>query len=283
MCRFFAYKGEEKILNELIIKPSHSILKQSYNALERKEPLNGDGFGIGWYDDRIGPDPAVFKEITPAWSNENLREVSNMLLAKLCFAHVRAASAGLAVNTLNCHPFKYGNLLWMHNGKIGSFLEKRREFTNRIADPYYGAVKGSTDSEYAFGIFLTKLDPEKNPKWTADDLYHALKETIREILLVTEDSQTYSSLNLAVSDGVNMAFTRYTSKPDGPPPTLYYVHGGSMELENDKLSINDTESTRCFMVASEAVNYEKHLWREIPPNHCLTIDRENNFSLKKLD
>ena len=48
MCRFAIYIGEPILLSEFIVKPSHSIIYQSFESNERSTPLNGDGFGLAW-------------------------------------------------------------------------------------------------------------------------------------------------------------------------------------------------------------------------------------------
>jgi len=49
MCRFLCYKGPEILLTDLLYRQQNSLILQSFKARERKEPLNGDGFGVGWY------------------------------------------------------------------------------------------------------------------------------------------------------------------------------------------------------------------------------------------
>lgn len=49
MCRLLAYLGKPILLEELILKPEHSLLVQSYQPKELEVALlNADGFGIGW-------------------------------------------------------------------------------------------------------------------------------------------------------------------------------------------------------------------------------------------
>lgn len=79
---------------------------QSYKSRERKEPLNGDGFGVGWYAPQSSPTPCIFTSITPAWNNQNLRRLSEHVKSSCFFAHVRAASPGMRVCETNCHPFQ---------------------------------------------------------------------------------------------------------------------------------------------------------------------------------
>lgn len=130
------------LVADVVLWPDRSIIKQSYDARERlQDPslpqhlgfgnLNGDGFGIGWFnsDDRLraaDPSPCLFKSITPAWNNENLARLSAKIVSPVIFAHVRAAYPGMPVSEQNCHPFQFGRYLWMHNGVVGGFHRVRR-------------------------------------------------------------------------------------------------------------------------------------------------------------
>ena len=88
MCRFLAYSGEPVFLSDLVCAPTHSLVHQSLHADEGKTETNGDGFGIGWYGER--PEPGVYRDISPAWSDENLVNLCGQVRARTFFAHVRA-------------------------------------------------------------------------------------------------------------------------------------------------------------------------------------------------
>jgi predicted glutamine amidotransferase len=93
-CRFAAYRGPPIRLDELLYKPEQSLVHQSVHAEERDEPLNGDGWGVGWYQHDVTPEPALYRSTSPAWSDENMRLVAPAVESSLGFAHVRDASAG---------------------------------------------------------------------------------------------------------------------------------------------------------------------------------------------
>ena len=58
MCRFAVYLGPKLRMSALLPEPEKSIVHQNTHAEEREEPLNGDGFGVGFYvDGREGPVP----------------------------------------------------------------------------------------------------------------------------------------------------------------------------------------------------------------------------------
>jgi len=54
MCRLLLYTGKRPILlADLLTRPAHSIINQSFSPklrIDAHRPLNGDGFGVGWYD-----------------------------------------------------------------------------------------------------------------------------------------------------------------------------------------------------------------------------------------
>ena len=151
MCRWLTYFGDPIYLEELIYEPDHSLVAQSRHAEKAKVPTNGDGFGIGWYQDRAFP--GVYREVLPAWNDRNLRSLAHQIKAKLFFAHVRA-STGTETIRPNCHPFSHGRWLFMHNGQIGGYARVRRRLEALIPDRYYEHRRGTTDSELIFMLLL---------------------------------------------------------------------------------------------------------------------------------
>ncbi len=131
MCRWIAYRGETTALEHYVTEPEHSLISQSIHALESTASINGDGFGLGWYGQH--PEPGLYREIRPAWSDENLRYLCRHLQSHLFFAHVRAAT-GTPITRPNCHPFACGNWMFMHNGFLGNWSRWRRSVEALIPD-----------------------------------------------------------------------------------------------------------------------------------------------------
>ena len=147
MCRWIAYRGEMTALEHYVTEPEHSLISQSIHALEATASVNGDGFGLGWYGTH--PEPGLYREIRPAWSDENLRYLCRHLQSHLYFAHVRAAT-GTAITRVNCHPFACGQWLFMHNGFVGNWSRLRRKVEALIPDQLYPQRIGTTDTEAIF-------------------------------------------------------------------------------------------------------------------------------------
>ena len=152
MCRWLAYSGSPVLLEELLYKPAHSLIDQSLHSRLGATTTNGDGFGIGWY----GPadTPGVFHGIEPAWNDRNLRDLAGHISSTLVFAHIRASTGG-AIQQTNCHPFRHGRWLWMHNGLIREFALVKRELAFAVDPSLYAEIEGSTDSELFFYLALT--------------------------------------------------------------------------------------------------------------------------------
>jgi glutamine amidotransferase len=153
MCRWLAYSGTPILLEELLYKPRFSLIDQSQHSRMGVTTTNGDGFGAGWYTSDIAR-PTLFRGVGPAWGDVNLREVAGSVSSPLFLAHVRA-STGTPVQQTNCHPFRYGNWLWVHNGAIRSFELLKRELVLAVAPELYPSLAGSTDSEVMFHLALT--------------------------------------------------------------------------------------------------------------------------------
>jgi glutamine amidotransferase len=151
MCRWLAYTGSPVVLTEVLYTPVHSLIDQSLHSRLGAETTNGDGFGIGWYD--TGPVPGVFRSIEPAW-NQNLHELAGHIRSALFLAHIRAA-IGSAVQQTNCHPFRHGRWLFMHNGFIDGFAKLKRDLVLAIDPSLFPQIMGTTDSEVLFHLALT--------------------------------------------------------------------------------------------------------------------------------
>ncbi|GAA99526.1 uncharacterized protein L969DRAFT_73584 [Mixia osmundae IAM 14324] len=291
MCRLLVLKSVEPVLlAHLITRPSHSIISQASDARLRLDSgsTNADGFGIGWYDEVPTPSssinpPCVFQAITPAWSNRNLHRLADRIKSSLVFAHVRASTSG-SLSEDNCHPFQFGQILWMHNGAIAEFQKLKRPLQMLLKDRYYEVPQGNTDSEWSFALFLNCLDAHIDPN--AGTIPHAkLKEAMLETIwtlnrLAKEANVTEPSLmNFCVSDGQSVVATRYISSRHDEAASLYYSTGSQFEEYEQGGHYRMTKSDkreRIVLIASEPLTFEKADWLEIPCQTIIVIDPSMN-------
>ena len=90
MCRWLAYSGAPIFLEEVLFKTDHSLIDQSLRAADAINTTNGDGFGLGWYGRRDVP--GVYKDIRPAWNDNNLQALAAQIESPMFLAHVRATT-----------------------------------------------------------------------------------------------------------------------------------------------------------------------------------------------
>jgi predicted glutamine amidotransferase len=205
MCRWLAYSGSPVLMEDLLYKPAHSLVDQSLHARLSGETTNGDGFGVGWYG--TGDGPGVYHCVEPAWNERNLRDLAAHTISPLVFAHIRA-STGAPVQKTNCHPFRFGDWLWMHNGSIRSFDQVKRPLVLAVDPSLYPFIDGSTDSETLFYLALS-FGLEDDPP-TAVARAIGLVEAVGSAHGVANPMQA----TIATTNGEQMWVFRYSSEHD---------------------------------------------------------------------
>lgn len=247
MCRLVAYLGEPIFLDSLVCAPKHSLLRQSLRAEQGHTPTNGDGFGVGWYGER--PEPGLYREVMPAWSDENLLALCASVRSGLFFAHVRAATGG-GIARQNCHPFRHGRWMFMHNGQIGGYAQLRRPLEARLPDALYAARRGATDSELLFLLALARIEAGEAP---AEAMQAVLDDTVA--MMKRHDITEPLRFAAALSNGSEVFAFRFSSDPN--PPSLYVGH-----------------TAQGSVVASEPLDGSTGQWQSVPPNSWVHLHRQ---------
>ena len=284
MCRFLAYKGHEIFLSDLLTRSEQSLIRQSYHAREREEPLNGDGFGVGWYAQGQDATPGVFTSIQPAWANRNLHRLADKIQSTSILAHVRAASPGTPVTELNCHPFQHGRFLWMHNGRIAEFRKIRRTLREHLQDEFYDLIQGTTDSEHVFALFLNQLG-NRESHYDVDILRQTMTETISLIERWLDEAgvSTSSWLNFCIADGDRLLATKYVTNASDQPQSLYFTRGDRFELRDGHYRMMQRdEHNGAVIIASEPLTDERGDWEPVPLNHCISVSPELNIDIQPI-
>jgi predicted glutamine amidotransferase len=254
MCRWLAYSGTPVLLDELLYKPKYSLIDQSLHSKLGVETTNGDGFGVGWYDG--GEIPAVYKSTEPAWNDRNLRELAGHIRAGLVFAHIRA-STGTPIQQTNCHPFRYGKWLWMHNGSIARFQDVKRELLLAVDPSLYAQVEGSTDSEAFFFLALTF--------GLEDDPPAAVERAVGFIERVSRNRGVKHPIQMTVatSNGQKVWAFRYSS--EGRSRSLFYSTSvTTLRAQYPDNPMLHTLSEKTRLVVSEPIGNLAGAWNEVP-------------------
>jgi glutamine amidotransferase len=270
MCRYAAYLGPPLLLSELIYRPPNSLVHQATDAMMSMTRINADGFGVGWYAPGIA-EPAVFKDTSPVWNNYNLGEIAGKVSSSCILAHVRAATSYDPVSRENCHPFRRGRLLWMHNGDIPGRARLTRYVGQLADDALLAQVRGNTDSEQAFTLFLTFLQTSPAKDVPVDELAYAMQCTVRQIVAWSDDLDGARPLemNFCVASGSALVAARFaiTNKQC---PTLHWRKRA------------EDRGQPFVVVASEPLS-EEGGWSSVANGEMLLVGPGLSTSLKRLE
>jgi glutamine amidotransferase len=257
MCRLFGFRSA-------VPAAVHPELVTEKNSLVIQSRQHRDGWGIAAYG--LEPRPKVAHGVGPAHSDPDFHRVSSLVSAQTVVAHVRQASVG-AVELRNSHPFLFGRWSFVHNGTLKDFEKHRRAVEALIGPQFRPNVKGTTDSERCFQIFLTRLSA-RGPLEGAvrmDDVASALAETMGLVSSITDvPGEERSAMNFLVTNGEVMVATRRHR-------TLFISDGRRTE---SKPATQFRSGTRLdqLIIASEALCGNRTAWTEIPEEEIVGVD-----------
>lgn len=279
MCRWIAYAGQPIFLEDILVKPSHSLLRQSRFAEENfvkghpsipdgPFPTNDDGFGIGWYAHR--PTPGVYRDLRPAWNDKNYLTIAAQVQSGLFMAHLRAAYQGLVQRT-NCHPFRHQQWLFQHNGEIDGFQHLKRDIALNIDPTLFPLIEGTTDTEWFFYLAISH-GLQDNPK-------QGIERAIAYIenLKIKQGVEKPFTLTACLSDGEKLYAIRYATS--GREKTLY--------INKNHLALTDQESRVILphdakLLVSEPLSDMRQHWEMIPEQHFVTVTQRGDVHVQPL-
>ncbi len=282
MCRLMAYKGTPIVIDKLLYQPKNSLINQSFHAREIEEPLNGDGFGVGWYVPELNYEPITFVSVNPAWNNRNLRNLAPKIKTDCMIAHVRAASVG-DVSESNCHPFQYKNILMAHNGGVEDFGKIKRHLRHPLTDDLYNWIKGQTDSEHLFAFLLNEL-LHHHQSISPDAVVDSFEYTFRELkkLMAAHGVIEPAYLNMIFTNGLFFVGTRYCTDPKEEPLTLYHSEGSRYVVEDGVTRMEaPDDDDQAVLVVSENLTDDAY-WTMIPANHFVIVEPTLNVRIRPI-
>lgn len=256
MCRLAAYLGQNISLDRFLQKPVHSLIKQSWAPEEMAEArLNADGFGLCWYLPESGP--VTYLNTAPIWSDTNLSGLCVSLHSPVWLGYVRSATEGQITSLANTQPLTSGNLAYVHNGFIRSFIPEVKSRFHEFLDPAIQAgIHGDTDSEYLFAVIRQILQDETNVDLSS--VLHKFTEILTSIV-----GDHTALVNLILANGSDLYALRHAI--NGACPTLYYSETNPLFDQG-------------MIIASEKLTRDNS-WSAVPehslvkkiPNHKVTI------------
>ena len=254
MCRLLGYLGPPILLDNLLYKPEHSLIVQSYQPQQMNSGLlNADGFGVGWYHSQRDTNPFIYKNILPIWNDINLPSLSRYVESGCVIAYVRSATIGQAVDLSNCQPFEHQRLLCVHNGRIENFQQTLyRPIRDRLSDLAYHAIKGNTDSEHFFALLLDEL--QASPSSTIEQ---ALQTALLNLDRLAKSHQVAASANMLISDGYRLVASHFAVNQKAP--SLYWLR-------------DDPAFPKAVIIASEPLFAGD--WHSVPEQSIISVGKD---------
>ena len=263
MCRWNAFFGQPLLLEELLFRTEHGLIDQSLHSQMGAETTNGDGFGLGWYRAGRRTRPGRYRSVEPAWNDANLRDLARHIESPLFLAHIRAA-IGSPVQQTNCHPFRHGRWLFVHNGFLNGFHEMRRDLMLAIEPSLFSAIAGSTDSEVLFYLALT-FGLEEDPLGAVERAVGFVEATGRR-----HGIEHPVQMTLGFSNGERLWAVRYSTEHDSRSlfvsedvSALRELHPGNPRLQQ----LGDEDRA----IVSEPLGDLPGAWLEVPESTALVI------------
>ncbi len=264
MCRWLAYTGGSIPMSELIFNTRHSLIDQSLDARLGPNTTNGDGFGVGWFG-RLDT-PGLYKSTQPAWNDLNLHDLCDHTSSSLFIAHIRA-STGTPVQYTNCHPFRHGKWLFVHNGVIREFPRIRRRLLAELDDQYFEILRGGTDSELMFALAM-QFGMDEDPAGGLARMVGFVEQVGREAGIDHPVQMT-----LGLSKGGPLYAVRYSS--EGETRTLFHsVEIGALEaeLEPARRAVLEQMGGHARAIVSEPLSDLQDFWEPIPESSFVTVE-----------
>lgn len=268
MCRLLGYLGPRLELRGLVYDAPFGLERQAWSPRRQLHgTVNADGWGAGWYDRTVRPEPARYRSTLPIWADRTFADMAPLLFSDCVVAAVRDATPGLPVDLSSTPPFAEGRWLFAHNGVLDGFRDGAGTTLRRSLSPAReSAIIGGADSEVAFAVLLDELDRHRarstQAETEADDaagggeLAAAMRGTVHRIRSVTG-----GRLNFLAADGERLVATRAGD-------TLFVWSG-------------DTPAGTLTMIASEPVDDDDD-WIEVPDEVVVIAERNRVPRLEPL-
>jgi glutamine amidotransferase len=236
---------------------------------------NHDGWGLGYFQHG-----EILLQKRPKGQGVEVRAAD--LVAPLhtdaLILHVREATVGSWKHD-NTHPFRFRSWLFAHRGTIQRFREIREQMAASIPEFLRRNIRGDTDSEYAFHLFLARIyekgkldDPNLDPRFVAGVLASAIAQL--DDFVARAGGAELSKVNFVFMNGRVLVATRRGL-------SLHYLRREGIQ---DCAACRTTQEVsgrpsrvahpllRFVLVATD-LREPTGDWHEVPESSVLTVNR----------
>lgn len=194
MARLFGIIGNRPDLAARVLAFEGEALR----ARSKGTPL---GWGLAFYQ---GGEVLMRRRPIDERTDIDVAKLAADVRADLVVGHVRHATVG-ALRTENTHPFRYRQWLFGQTGTVPEFEQVRERLVSSVPEFLRGGIRGDTDAEVVFHVFLSFLHDAgrlDDGRVDAGVLVEALRSSLAVVDGMTaEVGARAASMNLVVSDG----------------------------------------------------------------------------------
>jgi predicted glutamine amidotransferase len=182
-------------------------------------------------------------------------KITILHLRNRCHLKSKCKGSNAEKSLENTHPFYYKNIIFTHNGTIYHFKKYKKYLETFIATDLLKEIKGETDSEFLFYMFLTRYLTSKNQSMK---YFHKLLE---EIIIDLQMFCPEFTMNIIFSTPEFSVITRYIYSKQlytikQHPPSLYYDTLKGFTVTSEPLS------NKYKLVPENTVIYVDHTTKE---------------------
>jgi predicted glutamine amidotransferase len=259
------------------------VLALESDALSARSRGSALGWGLGFYQGG-----EVLMRRRPIDDREEIRldKLASDVRADVLIGHIRSATVG-ALRTENTHPFRYRQWLFAQTGTLARFDSIRDRLLASVPEFLRGNVRGETDSEIVFHVFLSFLhDAGRLDDGAAAP--EAVLEALRASLAVIDGMEAEvgdraEKTNLLVSNGNLMVAVHKNAKMS------YRVFSGKndadMILGDDpalRRRVPDQSHMHFSLIASDFDEDLPARWKPVPMNAVVTMTRGDAPKIESL-
>lgn len=278
MARLFGIIGNRADLMARVFAVEGASLKTKAKGV----PL---GWGLGFYQ---GGEVLIRRRPIDERQEVDVAALVSDVRADVVIGHVRQATVGV-LRTENTHPFRYRQWLFAQTGTVSEFDRVRERLVAGVPEFLRGGIRGETDAEVVFHLFLSFLHDAGllgEARVDAAIVRSAIRSSLAVVDGMTAElGAAPAELNIMISSGELVVAVHRSSAPMCLRVISGAVDADMMLGEDPQLrrKIPELLRMRFSMAASDFDDVVPNgRWKAVPERSIVTMLREAEPSIEAL-
>ncbi len=277
MARLFGFIGNRPELGPRVLLAYSDYLKVSGDPL---------GWGLGFY--QFG-EPLLRRRPLEERKEIELAKVTESLKTDVLIGHARKPTVG-NLRTENTHPFRYRQWLFAQTGTLQGFDGLRDKLMDVQPDFLKPNVRGDTDSEPFFYLFLSYLNDQGhlgNGAVFPQHIQSALRAAIARVDALCDDAGVpHHSGDILVTNGEHMLAVHRSGNMgyrvvNDARDVQHYLEDLEDGSRISTHELSNLESVQCCVIASELEKLPDD-WQRAPNQSLLLCSRTDGPTISPI-